>query len=146
MKKLKTNMLTMCSVAALCLSAYASAANAETLVVVGANSPIQSLDAKTAKKFWMGKKKRLNGQKIAIVDQNNGSSAQAEFYRLVLGKNTSEMKAYWAKLVFTGSTFPPRKLENDAQIKDWVAKNPNSMGYIDAGSLDDTVRVLLAVK
>jgi hypoxanthine phosphoribosyltransferase len=133
--------------AALCLTTtFISYAKADTLIVAAKNASFTAINAKVALKLWLGKKKRLNGKKVVIVDQQDDSPAQTEFYQKILKKSSSEMKAYWAKLVFMGNSFPPRKLANDSKVKLWLAAHPNNIGYIDANALDDTVQILLAIK
>jgi len=140
--KLITSLVFILSIASYC----ATSANAETLVITAKNSQVSSINNKAVIKLWMGKKKRLNGHKIMVIDQQAGTPAQHEFYKKVLKKSTNEMKAYWAKLVFMGNSFPPRKLTDDNKVKAWLVAHPNSIGYIDANSLDDSVQVLLTIK
>ncbi len=146
MSKLKFKLFYILGVVTFYFNVSVNLAHAETLVVTSQNSPYANIDLRLAKKLWMGKKKRINGTKVSILDQVDGNSAQTEFYQSVMGKNSNEMKAYWAKLVFTGSAFPPRKLDGDTKIKEWLATHPDTIGYIKADSLDDSVRVLLEVK
>ncbi|MBL4910816.1 MAG: hypothetical protein JKX78_12490 [Alteromonadaceae bacterium] len=127
-------------------SSIAISASAETLIVAAKNSSITAITNKVAAKLWMGKKKRLNGKKVIIIDQQEDTPAQIEFYQKLLKKSTSEMKAYWAKLVFMGNSFPPRKLADDNKVKHWLSKHPASIGYIDVSSKDDSVKVLLTIK
>lgn len=119
--------------------------NAEMFIVVNLTSNFEHLTLKQAKLLWLGKKRRISGTKVIIVDQSDGSEIQAEFYNKVLNKSPQQMKAYWAKLVFTGSSFPPRKLKNDAKLISWVVNHPESIGYIKASSFNNTVRVIARI-
>lgn len=146
MKKHSSTLIAALSVALLLSTSIPIKVNAETLIVVAKNANYDVISTKEAFKLWMGKKKRLNGKKVVIVDQKEDTPAQVEFYQKVLNKSTQEMKAYWAKLVFMGNSFPPRKLSNDKKVKAWLKTHPNSIGYIDASALDDSVKVLLVIK
>lgn len=125
---------------------FTNVVSAETFIVSAKNTNFNIMDNKAAVKLWMGKKKRLNGQKVVIVDQQEGTIAQIDFYQKVLKKSPKEMKAYWAKLVFMGNSFPPRKLKDDKKVIAWVIAHPNSIGYIDASAIDNSVKILLTVK
>jgi len=58
----------------------------------------------------------------------------------LLGRSSSQVSAYWSKLVFTGKGIPPKEVSNDAQVIDLVAKNPSVIGYIDKASVTDAVK------
>lgn len=150
MYRLKFKITSILSICFLSVSTYiySGMVNAETLVVASQDSVFTSFDSKTAKKLWMGKKRRLEGSKVKIIDQEDGSEAKTEFYQTVLKKSPEQMKAYWAKLVFTGGgKFPPRKLTDDTSMKAWLIKNKDSIGYISASSLDadNSLRILLKI-
>ncbi len=70
-----------------------------------------------------------------------GSDVHKEFAKKVLGKSSSQLKAYWAKLVFTGKGTPPKQINSDAEMIKLVAANPNLIGFVNAASVDDSVKV-----
>lgn len=53
------------------------------------------------------------------------------------------MKAYWSQLMFTGKAQRPRKVSGDAAVKSAVAGTPGAIGYISAGAVDGSVKVVL---
>lgn len=76
------------------------------------------------------------------MDQAENSPVRAEFNDKALGKNASQLKAYWSRLIFTGKGTPPKESGNDADVVALVAQNPNMVGYIDESALNDSVKVL----
>ena len=48
---------------------------------------------------------------------------------------------YWSKLIFTGKGQPPRSAKPGRSQK-LVANNPNTIAYIDKGSVDSSVKVV----
>jgi ribosomal protein S3 len=56
-----------------------------------------------------------------------------------------EVNRYWAKRKFTGKAKTPKVLVSDREVKEWVARTPEGLGYIDGKSLDNTVKVLLII-
>jgi hypothetical protein len=64
------------------------------------------------------------------------------FNEKILNKTSSQMKAYWSKLVFTGKGTPPKELLSDKEVIDLVSKNPNMIGYIQKESVTAAVKVV----
>lgn len=115
---------------------------AEVAVIVHPSNN-NALDEKTIKRIFLGKNKKFdNGNKIIPMNQNQGSEARTAFGKKVLGKSDSQLKAYWSKLIFTGKGTPPDEKSNDAEILKLVANTPDSIAYVDAASLDDSVKVV----
>lgn len=119
-----------------------SAANAEIAVIVHPSNG-SALDSSSISKIYLAKLKSFPGGGEAVpVNQAEGSSTRTAFDEKVLGKSPSQLKAYWSKLVFTGKGSPPRDVADDAAVKALISSNPNMVGYIDAGSVDDSVKVV----
>ncbi|MFC7002694.1 hypothetical protein ACFQMB_15380 [Pseudobowmanella zhangzhouensis] len=76
------------------------------------------------------------------INQEDSQSATDEFNNKVLGKSSTQLKAYWSKLVFTGKGTPPKEATNDAQVLELIANNPNMIGYLDASALSADVKVV----
>lgn len=79
---------------------------------------------------------------INLVDSN---SVRNDFDDKVLGRSSSQIKAHWSKLVFTGKGSPPKEVNNDAEVLDLVANNPNIIGYVSKGADTSKVRTVLTV-
>lgn len=123
------------------------AVQAEVAVIGNKNITVDSLTLKQAKKLWLGKLKKLPGAgKVTVVDQSVGNAAQVEFYRKVVKKKANQLKAYWAKVTFTGKAFPPEKLPDDAAVLEWVANTPSALGYVDSAAVNGSVKLLLTTK
>ncbi|NVK56943.1 MAG: phosphate ABC transporter substrate-binding protein [Alteromonadaceae bacterium] len=68
-----------------------------------------------------------------------------EFIDKVLSRNASQYKAYWAKLAFTGGGRPPKELGSDAEVLSMVSSSADAIGFVDAGAVDDSVKVLFTL-
>ena len=132
MKKLiLASALSLCSFGAL----------AEVAVIVNPGNA-NALDAETIKKIYLGKAKSFdNGNKVNPATQN-GTAIADEFNSKVVGKSSSQLNAYWSKLVFTGKGTPPEKFDSDQAVIDFVAANGDSIGYIDSSKTTDKVKVI----
>lgn len=117
---------------------------AETAVIVSASNGNASIDKNTISKIFLGKTKSFpDGSQALPIDQDDGTATRDSFNSNILGKSASQLKSYWSRLIFTGKGTPPKQSGNDAAIKGLVANNPNMIGYIDAGSVDGSVKVVL---
>ncbi|WP_300433457.1 phosphate ABC transporter substrate-binding protein, partial [uncultured Thalassolituus sp.] len=101
------------------------------------------MDADTISRIFLGKTSSFpDGSPAVPVDQSEGSDVRNDFTDKVLGKNASQLKAYWSRLIFTGKGTPPKEVGNNAAVKSLIAANPNMIGYIDSSAVDDTVKVV----
>ncbi len=82
------------------------------------------------------------GAKATPLNQAEAAAIRGDFDSKVLGKSSSQMKAYWSKLVFTGKGTPPKELADDAAMKAAVAADAAAIGYIDASKVDGSVKVV----
>lgn len=96
--------------------------------------------------IYLGRTTALpSGKRVVPVDQKDTSPSKMRFLELVLKREPGQVKAHWSKLIFSGQGVPPAVVGGDAEIKSWVARNPESLGYMDAAQVDGSVKVLLAV-
>ncbi len=117
-------------------------ATAEVAVVVHPSNAA-SLDQAEISRLFTGRGTTFsNGSKATPLNLAESAAARAEFDSKVLGKSSSQMKAYWSKLVFTGKGTPPKELASDADVKAAVAADASAIGYIDAASVDASVKVI----
>lgn len=127
---------------ALVLSLFATSTMAEVVVVVNkANS--STLDQKIVQRIFLGKDKKFpDGSPLKAINQSADSATRANFDEQILGRNSSQVSAYWSKLVFTGKGVPPMELPNDQAVIDKVASTPDAIGYVDSASVTDSVTVI----
>lgn len=126
------------------LTGIAATAAAEVVVVVSAKSPVGPLTADQAAQIFLGKSATFPGGGQAVpIDQAESAPARSDFYQKVTGKDASQLKAYWSKIVFTGKGQPPKEVPGNADVKKLVAENPSLIGYIDKGAVDSSVKAVL---
>ena len=116
--------------------------SAEVAVIVNASNSAELTDKDIARVFLGKEKNFANGQSIKVVYGKPGSASRGEFEQKVLHKSSSQIKAYWSKLIFTGKGTPPKALASEQEVVSFVASTPNAIGYVDAASLNDSVRVV----
>lgn len=133
----------VCYLSGIVLSFSASAATAEVVAVVSARSPVTALSEHQLADIFLGKLNRFpNGELAVPIDQTEGSAARQEFYERYAGKSAAQVKAHWAKIIFTGRGQPPVSVSGPAEVKKRLVEDPNAIGYIDRAAVDDSVRIL----
>lgn len=132
------------TLAALALWTAAPIAQAETVVIVAAGNPVVALTADQAADLFLGRANAFpTGGAATPIDQTDGSAVRDDFYSKVANKSSAQVKAYWAKLVFTGKGQPPKEAGDSAAVKSAVAGNPGAVGYVDKSVVDGSVKVVL---
>lgn len=115
---------------------------AEVVVIVHPNND-SSFDPASISKIFLGKKKSFsNGTKTTLFSLPEGNAITDEFNKAALGKDTTQLKAYWSKLVFTGKGTPPKEVDTEAELIAEIAKNPSAIGFVSAGAEDSSVKVV----
>lgn len=126
------------SLAALLWLAAASAGAADLVVV--AHPGAAPMSREQVADLFLGK-----SQAFTPVDQPEGSPLYAEFYRKATGRDVAQVKATWARLVFSGKAQAPRQAGDSAAVKKAVAADPKAVGYIEKSAVDASVKVLLSL-
>ena len=134
-------MLKKLAASALLLSLAGSAFAELTVIVNPANA--SAIDEKTVQRIFLGKEKKFpDGSETLPVNQGADNQLRQDFDQNILGRSSSQVSAYWSKLVFTGKVIPPKEVMSDAEVIDLVSKNPSVIGYIDSSSVTDAVKVV----
>jgi ABC-type phosphate transport system substrate-binding protein len=87
-----------------------------------------------------------NGSSAVPVNLADSAALRSEFDQKALGRSSSQVKAFWSKLVFTGKGTPPKEVSSDNEVLTLVANNPNIIGYVDAGAVTSDVKVILTIE
>jgi len=116
---------------------------AEIAIIANPGSGAEALNKKTAKKLFLGKIDSIPGMgSLTLVGQENSSPTKSEFTKKIARKGLDKYKAYWSMMIFSGKAVPPQELADDAEVKAYVARHADAVGYIDASAVDDSVKVL----
>lgn len=119
-------------------------AQAGIAVIAHPSNPLAGISQEQLERIYMGKTREFpNGAPVTALDLREGSVTRAKFYKSITDKSEAALKAYWSKLLFTGQAQPPKEMNDDDAVKEWVSKNPDALGYVDGKSLDKSVKVLL---
>lgn len=111
------------------------------VAVIVNNQNAANIDADVVKRIYTGKVSAFpNGNEAIPVNLTN--SVQDTFNDTVVGRSTSQVKALWSKLIFTGKGTPPKEVGSDEEVIDLVSKNESVIGYVDESKVTSSVKVL----
>jgi len=123
-------------------SLFAAAVNAEVEIIVHPSNAT-SLDKDSIQRIYLGKTRAFPGGGEAVpITLPSADAATEDFTSNVLSRTPQQLKAYWAKMVFTGKGTPPREVANAEEMKKLISSNPSLIGFIPAGSADASVKVV----
>jgi len=132
--------------AGLLLSLSLGSAWAEMVIIVNPKNPVANMSAEQVSALFLGKSNVMpSGGTAAPVDQLEAGPLYEEFYAKVAGKSSSQVKAAWSRLTFSGKGTPPRALASSVEIRKFVAGNVDAIGYIEKSAADASVKVVLSV-
>lgn len=121
----------------------AFASDAEFVIIVAADNPVDHLAAHEIVDMYLGRSARFpDGRPVAPVEHKYDSAAKEAFYRNLLQQNPAQVRAHWSRLVFTGRGKPPRQAGSSIELVEIVARNPNAIGYVEPGFIDESVRII----
>ncbi len=130
----------------------ASSASGELAIIVNASNDTSEITAEQVASIFLGKTRRLpDGTKVIPIDQFEGEKPRAEFYSKVVQKSQSQLNSYWSRLIFTGKGQPPFAVTGDSEVLEFIASNPNMIGYVDLATIERSagvsdVKVLLTIR
>ncbi|WP_218311990.1 phosphate ABC transporter substrate-binding protein [Alteromonas antoniana] len=123
-------------------TALSSSVLAEVVVVVHPSNEA-SLTEKDVQRIFLGKEKKFpDGRESIPVNQETSNDIRGDFDQNVLGRNSSQVAAYWSKLVFTGKGVPPKEVSGDSAVIELIKENKSVIGYIDSASVTGDVKVI----
>ncbi len=119
-------------------------ATADIVVIVNPKNAAASLTAEQVSAIYLGSTTTFpSGGAATLADQPESAGIRNDFYQKATGRSSAQAKATWARITFTGKGTPPKELKSDADVKAFVAGDPNAIGYIDSSAVDGSVKVAL---
>jgi ABC-type phosphate transport system substrate-binding protein len=73
-----------------------------------------------------------NGQPVIPVDQTAASSTRQGFSKVIFGRDTSAIKSYWQRQIFSGRGVPPPEKASDDEVLAFVGVNSGAIGYVSS--------------
>ena len=128
--------------AAVLLSSVSGIASAELVEIVHPNNAA-TIDSTQVQRIFLGKEKKFaDGNEATPINTVASNASREQFDTKILERSSSQVAAYWSKLVFTGKGIPPKELENDAAVIATVAADASAIGYVDSAAVTGAVKVI----
>ncbi len=123
---------------------FAAAVNAQSYkIIVNTSNSVTSLTKAEASNYLLKKRSTWSsGTEVAPVDLVAKSSVREAFSKEIHGKTTAQVRAYWQQSVFSGKETPPREMETDDKVIEFVKANAGAIGYVSAGANTTGVKVI----
>lgn len=119
------------------------AAAPDYVVVVSAKSDVASLSKNDVSDIFLGKRNNFPSGGVAVpVDLAETLPAHENFHEAVTGKSPTQLKAYWAKMVFSGKAKPPKQVPTEDEMAKLVATSPGTLGYVPKDKVDSNLKVV----
>jgi ABC-type phosphate transport system substrate-binding protein len=129
---------------ALLLALAAPCAAGDLVVIVNPASGVTKLSREQARNIFLGRSKYLPSGLVALpVEQVSPEDVRGRFYDRLVNLPLPQVRAYWARLYFTGQAQPPRQTGSTGETLEVVAANRGAIGFVDAGEVTSGVRVVL---
>ena len=120
---------------------------AELVVVVNARSGVAAMTRNEVINVFFGRNRQFfNGLEAMPVDLEDSHPKRLQFYKMLVGKDLSEINAYWSRQVFTGRMQAPPRLASTEEVLKWVAARPGGIGFVELPRADARVRVVYELK
>jgi ABC-type phosphate transport system substrate-binding protein len=120
------------------------AAAGDVAVVVNPANPVDDLsEVELARVFRLDRQHWKAGGRVYLVLRESGAPQKDVVLRRLYRMNDLELKQFWLGKLYRGEIASfPRVVSSDGLVKGIVAQAPNAIGFIDAVSLDETVKAL----
>jgi ABC-type phosphate transport system substrate-binding protein len=116
---------------------------ADIVVVVGATSPVAVLSRNEVVNIFLGRFRELpSGISAQPIDLPATHPDRDGFYRQLVGRTPAEMSAYWARLVFSGRTWPPIQTDRFEDAVGAVQNIPGGIGYMDRSKVGGRLKIV----
>lgn len=116
---------------------------AELVVVVNVRAGVAVMTRNEVTNIFFGRYRQFfNGLEAQPVDLSDAHPDRARFYKGLVGKDLSDVNAYWSRQVFSGGRQPPAKVNTSEEVLRWVISHPGGIGFIDISKADARVSVV----
>lgn len=120
-----------------------SDALADLVVVVNARNGVAVMTRNEVINIFFGRYRQFfNGVEAQPVDLVDSNPERARFYAGLVGKDISDVNAYWSRLIFSGRVQAPPRVTSAEEVLKWVSSHPGGIGFVELSKADARVRVV----
>ena len=119
------------------LMLISSLTKADEIAVITHVENTAELSKDVIAKIFLDKEKFFPGGKRVLPMGHEDGEQKFDFYKRCTGKSPDQVKAYWARRIFTGKGFPPEAVIDDEEMIELVSSNPSIIGYVKKESVEE---------
>jgi hypothetical protein len=114
------------------------------VIIVNPDSGIARLSRREVEEIFMGRAKRLPSGLVALpLEQLVPPEVRLRFYQYLVHLPIQEVRAYFARMYFSGQAQPPHQTQSAEETIELVLANRGAIGFLLKSQLDRRVRVVL---
>ena len=115
----------------------------ELVVVVNAASGAGQLSRDQVINIFLGRFRQFpSGLTAEPIDQPEDGPLRAQFYRLLVDKQMTEINAYWARLIFSGRTSPPLKAKSSDEVLRLLSSRRGGIAYMNKSEVNHLLTIV----
>ena len=115
-------------------------------IVGNAGTTPESISKKDLARIFLKKRSKwTDGQAAEPVGQKRAPELRQRFSEEILGMSLDMVEPHWQAQVFSGRGTPPRTLAGDADVVDFVRRNPGAVGYVTGQAATSGVNVIRVI-
>jgi ABC-type phosphate transport system substrate-binding protein len=122
------------------IAMFSSSIFADLVVIMNQKNSDIVLNKSDISKIFLGKKKKFPNNQLAMPIDLMDAEIKNNFYFNISNKSESQLKSYWARMIFTGKQSPPDIIDNANDVIDLVSNNPNVIGYVEQDDLNKYIQ------
>ena len=119
-----------------------SVTQAEVVIIVNPGFAGSSISKADFVNLYMGRATSFPGGGKATPLELGEGAVRDSMLSTYLGKTSDQMSQIWSRLVFSGNAKPLEKMDSDKAMVARVAADASAIGYVDANSVDSSVKVI----
>ena len=114
-------------------AAISTTAQADILVVTNVNNSVDQLTLREVKKLFLGRMSRFphSGEDVSVLDLDEQQKLHQKFYEYVIEMDSSRLKRYRARYLFSGKGMLPEKVTNQQEMLKQITEKLSAVGYIE---------------
>ena len=113
-------------------------------VVANTEGKELTLGREQVRNLFMGASLGYDLRPVALPPKNR---TRMIFNTQIIGLTESRIQSYWAQMKFTGRMQPPREINDEPALLDYLVAHPGSVGYLPADvAIPNALTVLYEVR
>ena len=119
---------------------------ADYFIVVNDANPVREMSQQEVLHLFMGRARQFPDGAAAVACDLSGAALRDGFYRALSGMSPAQVTSYWARLMFSGRSLPPQRLEDEAAMIEKVSRDTRAIGWLSNPPAQKGLRTVLVLK